>query len=375
MFGLVLEGGGTKGAYHIGAYKAMCDLELPIGCIVGTSIGAVNGALFAQGDYDLAAKVWQEISADDVMSLPEETVETENVFDIRNIQAFMKELKNKKGFDMSPFEKLLRSAVDEEKIRSSHIDFGLTVFNVTDSKGENYFLKNIPRGMLVDYILASACFPIFKPRKIANTVYIDGGVTNNRPMDMIISAGYKDIICVEVGGVGICKRISGAGCNIISVKSGLGSVGTLDFNPEAISEAKALGYLEGMKTFGKLTGEKFYFDTSDYNKSKLRFGSKLLGGIEAAGEIFEVEKLRAYTVDEFINSVMEKFERVQRFDNIIEVLKKSDKEKTAALALAMVNSDAEILESSIVAGLLGNMFDAASAIAYFYPNNKSRGEN
>ena len=366
MFGLVLEGGGTKGAYHIGAYKAICDLELPIGCIVGTSIGAVNGALFAQGDYDLAANVWQEISADDVMSLPEETVETENVFDIRNIQVFMKELKNKKGFDMTPFERLLRSAIDEEKIRKSEIDFGLTVFNVTDSKGETYFIKNIPQGMLVDYILASACFPIFKPRKIANTVYIDGGVTNNRPMDMIVSAGYRDIICVEVGGVGIYKRISGAGCNIISVKSGLGSVGTFDFNPEAISEAKALGYLECMKTFGKLAGEKFYFDSADYNKSKLRFGNKLLGGIEAAGEIFEVERLRAYTVDEFIASVMSKFSSIQKYDNIIEVLKKSDKEKTVALALAMANSNAEILESSIVAGLLGNMFEAASAIAYFY---------
>ncbi len=366
MFGLVLEGGGTKGAYHIGAYKAICDLELPIDCIVGTSIGAVNGALFAQGDYELAAKVWQEISADDVISLPKETVETENVLDIRNIQVFIKELKNKKGFDMTPFDKLLRSAVDEEKIRNFGIDFGLTVFNVTDNKGETYFLKDIPQGRLVDYILASACFPIFKPRKIDRSVYIDGGVTNNRPLDMLISAGYRDIISVEVGGVGISKKISGAGCNIISIKSGVGSVGMFDFNPQAISEAKALGYLESMKAFGKLTGTRFYFDTADYNKSKLRYGNKLLDGIEAAGEIFEIEKLRAYTVDEFIRSVMESFQGVGGFDNIIEVLKKSDKEKTAALALAIVNSDSEMLESGIVAGLLGNMFEAASAIAYFY---------
>ena len=366
MFGLVLEGGGTKGAYHIGAYKAICDLELPIGCIVGTSIGAVNGALFAQRDLELASKVWKEISAGDVMSLPKETVETENVFDIRNVQAFVKELKSQKGLDMAPFDSLLRAAVDEEKVRNSNIDFGLTVFNLTSSRGEKYFLKDIPKGRLVDYILASACFPIFKPRKIADTVYIDGGVTNNRPLDMLISAGYRDIICVEVGGVGMYKRISGAGCNIISVKSGVGSVGTFDFNQDAISEAKSLGYLETMRTFGKLTGNKFYFDIADYNKSKLTLGTKILDGIEAAGEIFEVEKLRAYTVQEFINSVMDKFRKVQGFDNIIEVLKKSDKEKTAALAFAMVNSDSEILESSIVAGLLGNMFDAASAIAYFY---------
>ena len=61
MFGLVLEGGGTKGAYHIGAYKALGELGLKINSIVGTSIGAVNGALFAQDDFLLAEQIWDNI--------------------------------------------------------------------------------------------------------------------------------------------------------------------------------------------------------------------------------------------------------------------------------------------------------------------------
>ena len=50
--GVVLEGGGTKGAYQIGAYEALRDLVIKITGIAGTSIGALNGAFIAQGDFE-----------------------------------------------------------------------------------------------------------------------------------------------------------------------------------------------------------------------------------------------------------------------------------------------------------------------------------
>ena len=51
-YGLVLAGGGTKGAYEVGAWKALKELDVEITAIVGTSIGAINGALFLQDDYN-----------------------------------------------------------------------------------------------------------------------------------------------------------------------------------------------------------------------------------------------------------------------------------------------------------------------------------
>ena len=53
MRGLALEGGGSRGAYHIGVYQACLEQGLTFDAICGTSIGAVNAALLAQGDYDL----------------------------------------------------------------------------------------------------------------------------------------------------------------------------------------------------------------------------------------------------------------------------------------------------------------------------------
>ena len=61
--GLVLAGGGGKGAYHIGVWKALKEfgIEQSIGAVAGTSVGALNAALFAQGDYKIAESVWKNI--------------------------------------------------------------------------------------------------------------------------------------------------------------------------------------------------------------------------------------------------------------------------------------------------------------------------
>ena len=58
MLGLALEGGGSRGAYHIGVYKACRQQGMEFDAICGSSIGAVNGALLCQGDAALAEQLW-----------------------------------------------------------------------------------------------------------------------------------------------------------------------------------------------------------------------------------------------------------------------------------------------------------------------------
>lgn len=60
MYGIALEGGGTKGAYHMGAVKAILECGFDIGAVVGTSIGAFNAAVIAQGDFEKLYKRWYE---------------------------------------------------------------------------------------------------------------------------------------------------------------------------------------------------------------------------------------------------------------------------------------------------------------------------
>lgn len=58
---IALAGGGTKGAYQVGAWKAMRELGIPFDIVTGTSIGSVTAALMVQGDFDRAWELWTHI--------------------------------------------------------------------------------------------------------------------------------------------------------------------------------------------------------------------------------------------------------------------------------------------------------------------------
>ena len=60
-YGLVLEGGGARGAYHVGAYLALCELGFKFQAIVGSSIGAINAAMFVSGDSYDCLRAWRSL--------------------------------------------------------------------------------------------------------------------------------------------------------------------------------------------------------------------------------------------------------------------------------------------------------------------------
>ena len=70
-YGLVLAGGGTKGAYEVGAWKALKELNINITAIVGTSIGAINGALFLQDNYEKIIELYDNIKFEDLVKVYE----------------------------------------------------------------------------------------------------------------------------------------------------------------------------------------------------------------------------------------------------------------------------------------------------------------
>ena len=68
-YGLVLDGGGARGAYQIGAWKALHEAGVQIRGIAGTSVGALNGALICMGDVDEAEHIWKEMTFSKVMDV------------------------------------------------------------------------------------------------------------------------------------------------------------------------------------------------------------------------------------------------------------------------------------------------------------------
>ena len=66
-YGLVLDGGGARGAYQIGAWKALVEAGVKFNAVAGTSVGALNGALICMGDVEKAESFWREWSVSSVM--------------------------------------------------------------------------------------------------------------------------------------------------------------------------------------------------------------------------------------------------------------------------------------------------------------------
>ena len=364
--GLVLGGGGTRGSYHIGAWQALRECGIEISGIVGTSIGAVNGALLAQGGEETAKQLWNHISLGDIVKLPDGINETENLFHIKNLTTIAKEITKQSGLDISPFETLLKKIINEDVIRSNEIDYGLVTFSLTEKSEHALFKEQIPVGQLADFVLASASMPGFQTKKIGDAVYVDGGVSNNIPVNMMVDRGYEDIIVIDVAGVGIARNQSFYAKNIIHVKCSSAAVGTMDFRPEAIAENTKMGYFETLKALGKTAGNLYSFRVSDYYEAREKYAAGLIEGLEEAAKILEMDKYQIYSIEHFVKKAAECYREEAKahteFD-IKSVL--SDKAKLCHLTRAMIEDNYEILNNKLLADLLGDVYEGASALAYF----------
>lgn len=287
MYGLVLEGGGSKGAYHIGACKALNELGFEYGIVAGTSVGALNGAMLVQGDLEEAYNLWYNINPSKVIFSDNE-IGGQNHFTskkeilkirIKNIKKIIQE----KGVNIDPLIELVSNAVDETKVRNSKIDFGLVTVDITQKKAVEIYKNDIPEGKLVDYLIASASFPGFQLRDIDGRVYIDGGLYNALPINLAVNKGYKDIIVIRTHALGMKRKLDTSTCNIkyIEPSDGLGIM--MDFDNARARKNLQLGYFDVFKAYGGLKGRKYYIipmnDEGFFLNYLLKFSDKKIANL------------------------------------------------------------------------------------------------
>ncbi len=285
-YALVLGGGGAKGAYQIGAWKAFRETGIRFHAIVGASVGALNGALVAQDDFDRAVALWRNITIDKIVDLPRGLK--------RRSAASFAELNRavirNHGLHLQPLRELLRRTVDEAGIRRSGVDFGITTYEVTAMKPLAVFLEAVPEGLLADYLLASASFPAFRPTEIQGRRFFDGGLVDNVPYRMVRGRGYRRIAVVDVSGLGVNRRANVVGTETIYVKNSIEMGGVLDFDPDFIETFMELGYLDTMKVLERLDGERYFLARDRGVEERL---SALLRGSAARAGILRLLSKRA----------------------------------------------------------------------------------
>ncbi|TCK90571.1 NTE family protein [Natranaerovirga hydrolytica] len=263
-YGLVLEGGGARGAYQIGAWKALRELGVNIIGVVGTSVGALNGALIAMDSFEEAVDLWEHVTYSQIMDVNDSIIDKLKQMDLKinDYPIILKDIKKlvmDGGVDISPLKKLIAQFLDEEKIRSSAIDFGLVTVSLSELKPLEVFLEQIPQGELLDFLIASSYLPVFKKEKIRGKWYLDGGFHNKAPTNMLIEKGYKDIIIVRIYGPGIERKIKDdETVDIIEIYSDEDLGGLLEFDTHRCKYNIQLGYYDALRVFRGLKGKSYY---------------------------------------------------------------------------------------------------------------------
>lgn len=282
MYGLALGGGGSRGSYEIGVLKALQELNIEIGAITGTSIGAINGAAYLMNDFALMEEIWMSLNRDSLIKFESQIVP---------------EVIRQRGFDFEILLSLLHEILDEETIRNHPTDLGIVTYNLTARKPVVLFKEEIPQGKLIDYVAASANHPSFQRLRIDGDAYIDGAVYDNIPVRPLYDKGYTEIIAVNLHTFGDRKNLSGP-YQLIEIESNnpLGSI--LFPDPETIRNNMTYGYLDTLRAFKKLYGATYYFERLD--------DFALLSSLNAE----EVKNLKETIHPFFLNKTLEKYQKL-----------------------------------------------------------------
>jgi NTE family protein len=308
MRGLVLEGGGAKGSFHIGAVKALFEMGYTFEGVSGTSIGAFNAAMIVSGDFEELLNLWTKMDTSTLFDFDDEVIQ-----DIARIHitpgtitylaAKIKKLIETKGIDITKLKKFILDHLNEEKIRASHMDFALVTVSLSDLRPLQLRKEEIPLGQLAEYVMASASFPGFRTSPIGKKYYIDGGLYNNLPIDVFIDRGYDEIIAIRtfcIGRVKKPKKADNVKITYILPPEQLGNI--LIFDNEVILKNIKLGYFEARRVMLGHRGHSYYLERvpteekifsalCEISEENLREIGKILGITKMEGRRLLFEKV------------------------------------------------------------------------------------
>lgn len=357
-YGIVLEGGGAKGAYQVGAWKALKEAGIKIGAVAGTSVGALNAAMICMGDLEKTESLWENISYSKVMKVDDQIMSQvfQGKLEITEALKHSMKLFVDGGADITPLKELIAENIDEQIIRDGEINFYLLTFSVSDMKELDLDMKEVEEGLMPDLLLASAYLPVFKNEKLHGKTYMDGGMFNNVPLESLVKRDYKDIIMIRIFGIGREKKVKlPEGVTVLSIEPRVDLGNILDFNSNKSKRNIKIGYYDTMRLIYGLKGKIYYIEENqeecyylnqlihisqddktvlcgyykiDTNKNTLTrnyielvlnaiagdlklgrewtYSELYISILEAAAKILKIQKYKIYTIDDFREEVLRK---------------------------------------------------------------------
>ena len=244
--GLALGGGGGKGAYQIGVWKYLAEIGLDsyVSVVSGTSVGALNAVLFSDGNIAKAERIWTEQIEDSILSRQrEENIMVPDGFS--ELEDVLLSMVTNGLFARDGLKGIIAREIDLDAIKKNTLRVYATCTRIPDFVGVSFLLNELDKKNIVRALLASSAIPgVFKPEKVLNDFYYDGGIIekNNVPLEPLNKEG-----CTQAVVISLSDNIELNSCyNMIVIKpSGdLGDMfeGTLNFSPEKAKDLIRMGY-------------------------------------------------------------------------------------------------------------------------------------
>lgn len=292
--GLVLAGGGAKGAYQAGAIKYLAEIDFVPHIIAGTSIGALNGAVLAANlNFQNAANqldlMWTDLGTANVIQpdrgaiaqlasyIIQTSLPTFGAWATKLLESIGIFSDSKSVFDPTPIENFLRRAVNPQQLRNGielwvavfpslniprfRYDPAMLVIDMIRAKmGQDAHWLHVQSTksdrQIYDILLASAAIPLaFPQREINGNIYVDGGFADNVPLGALAAQGCTHAIVIHLENGAIWNRHQFLNQTVIEIrprdsinKSDIPLYGDaitfLDFSSDRIELLKQRGYID-----------------------------------------------------------------------------------------------------------------------------------
>jgi NTE family protein len=179
---LVLSGGGAKGAWEAGFATALVAGGVPVRLVAGSSTGALNATMIADGRLDRLEAVWRTVTREQVYTLRPSVVLAgllPGFLTVASVNAAGSVL------DPRPLRALLAAAVDLERVRSSATRV-LVVATDLARRAKRVFDN---RTLSVDALMAATALPgVFPPVEVDGALLVDGGLISRSPVEDALDA-------------------------------------------------------------------------------------------------------------------------------------------------------------------------------------------
>ena len=183
---LVLSGGGAMGALQVGILRVLARRGFRPSHIVGTSVGALNGAFFAfypdEAGVEQLADIWREL-------------ENERFIHFSAVRmAYRLAARRRYLFSNDLLQRLVAEHAVVDDFSATEIPLSVTATDLT--AGRKHVFR---RGSVSQAVLASTALPgVFSPIEIDGHSYVDGGVLANLDLETAVDAGAREILAIDL---------------------------------------------------------------------------------------------------------------------------------------------------------------------------------